>query len=152
MGDGGFVERLHRLLPWAVRPARLSPFRGANLNAVGWAAVAGVCLVGAALGYAAGRLARLPTGVGPVAGAVGSFVAIVVVERRSWGRGRMSLGWGDDPEVIERAGDYLRRRGVDVQVQVDADGQPLLRCHNRDLRQVRRALSRAAGVPVPPLW
>jgi hypothetical protein len=119
------------------------------LNAVGWGAVALLCLTGAGLGFAAARLTGSTGEVAALAGAVLALIALVVADRRRWGRTKTSFSWGDDPEAVVRAGETLRRHGISVELETDHEGRPRLRYRNRDARKVRRAMTRA-GVVLPP--
>jgi hypothetical protein len=128
---------------------RLQLFRGVTLNAVGRGAVILLCLAGAGVAYLAGRVTGSAGTVTAPAGALAAFIAVVMLDRRRWGRLETSFSWGDDPDAVVRATVALQWQGLPVWLEVDPDGRPRLRYRNRDGRRVRRALARA-GVPIRP--
>src|SRR5687768_1408827 len=81
------------------RPRRFGLFRSAQLNPVGWAAVAALCLAGAAIGYGISSLVGWPVRVWPVIGALLCLTTLVVMDRRRWGRVWSGYSWGDTPEA-----------------------------------------------------
>lgn len=62
---------------WRFRRAGLRKARAVQLNAVGWAVVALLCLAGAGIGYASGRLVGVPGWVGALAG--GAVVMLMML-------------------------------------------------------------------------
>lgn len=120
-------------------------FRTVKLNAVGWAAVAGLCAAGAAAGLAAARVAGVPPWVAGPTGAVVAFAAVLVADRRRWAGMTVSYAWTDDPAEVEHLAGLLQDAGVDVSVDPD---QPCLYHRNRDRRRIVRAF-RDEGLEPP---
>jgi hypothetical protein len=116
------------------------PFRSVQLNAVGWAAVAALCLAGAAAGYGVSLLIRWPVVVWLVIGALLSLIALVVTDRTRLGRLWTEYSWGDSPETTGRVGMELKRLGLPVETTTYPDGQVHLRYRHRDRRRVALAL------------
>jgi hypothetical protein len=119
---------------------RYGLFRSASLNAVGWAAVTALCLAGAAVGYGVGLLIGWPV-AWMVIGALLSLVALVVADRRQWGRIWTGYSWGGSPETTERVATELKRQGLPVETEMYPDGQARLHFRHRDGRRVALALS-----------
>lgn len=126
-------------------------FRSVELNAVGWAAAAALCLAGAAAGYAVSLLIGWPVAVGPVIGTLLSLVALVVADRRRWGRLWTEYSWDDSPEATQRVCLTLKRLGLPVEMTTYPDGQVRLRYRHRDGKRVATALSRL-GIRPPGRW
>jgi ABC-type xylose transport system permease subunit len=133
------------------RLRRYRLFRTAQLNPVGWAAVAALCLIGAATGYAIGVVVGWPVGVWLVIGALLCLSTLVVVDRRRWGRLWTGYSWGDNPQAAERVGAELKRRGLAVETRTDCVGGVSLRYRHRDGRRVARALTEL-GIRPPHRW
>jgi hypothetical protein len=123
--------------------------RTAKLNAVGWAAVAGLCAAGAGAGLVAARLTSRAVWVAMPAGTAVALAGLIAADRRKWAAMATSYSWTDKLDDIQRIADVLTRRGVAVAVEVDEFDQPMLQYLNRDRRHVRRVL-RSAGLPPPP--
>jgi hypothetical protein len=130
------------------RLGRVRLFRSVRFNAVGWAAVAALCLLGAAAGYGVSRLTGWPAAVSPVIGALLCLVALVVADRRNWGRVWTGYSWGDSPETTQRVATELKHLGLPVETTTCPDGRVQLRYRNRDGRRVAQAL-RHLGVRPP---
>jgi hypothetical protein len=126
-------------------------FRSAQLDLVGWMAVAALCLVGAATGYWISLLVGGPVAVWLVIGALLWLVTLVVVDRRRWGQLWTGYSWGDTPQATESVGRELKRRGLVVVTRIYPGGRVGLRYRNRDGRQVARALSQL-GIRPPRGW
>ena len=133
------------------RSFRPHVWRTVELNPAGWAAVALLGLVGAAAGHALARAVGRFGAAGAPLGALTVFTALLVGDRRRWGRMETGYSWTEDAAAIERAAAALRRDGVDVHVDTDPDGASRLRYRNRDAARVRRGLH-GAGFPAPPAW
>ena len=73
-------------LRWRGRLADVRLFRSVQLNPAGWAVVMALCLSGAALGYAGGRLLHLPDKPATLAGALMVLSCLVVLDRRRHAR------------------------------------------------------------------
>ncbi len=141
----------HRSTAYLPSPAlgdRRAPFRTAQLNAVGWAAVVGLCATGAATGLAAARLADASSWITVPAGAATAFAAALAADRRRWARMRTSYSWTDDPTEVRHVAGLLQRAGVDASADTDELGRPTLHYLNRDHRRVTRSF-RDAGLPPP---
>jgi hypothetical protein len=123
-------------------------FRIATLNAVGWAAVAGLCVAGAATGLAVARLTEVPAGITVPAGAAAAFAAVLVADRRRWAAGHVSYSWTDNLAEVQQMAETLRNAGVDASADTDDYDRPRLNYVNRDHPRVTRAF-RAAGLPAP---
>lgn len=138
----------YRPARWYRRRFRLFRlFRSGHPGAVGWAVLGAVCLAGAALGYGVALVTGLPAAPSAVAGALTVFLTVVAVDRRQWRRSWTGYSWGATPETTRRAGDELRRAGVEVTVE-DRGG---IRFRNRDRRRVGRVLT-GLGIRPPRLW
>lgn len=132
-------------------PGRVRLFRSVQFNAVGWAAVAGLCLLGAAAGYGVSLLTGWPPAVSPAIGALLSLVALVVADRRHWGRIWTVYSCGDSSETTQRVATELKRLGLTVETTTHPDGRTRLLYRNRDGRRVARAL-RHLGIRPPRRW
>ncbi|MGI5215939.1 hypothetical protein [Plantactinospora sp. CA-290183] len=130
----------YRSSRWGGYRGRVRLFRSVRLNAIGWAAVVLVCLVGGGVGYGAGRAIAAPQLAGSLAGALGGLAVLVGVDRRRWGRLETGVFWGEDPDEVARIGAELQQRGLPVAAWTDVNGCRSLRYRNRDARRVRRAL------------
>ena len=138
----------YRRSTWRRFYVRLRLFRSVRLNAVGWLAVALLCLACAGAGYGVGRFIGLPSAASPLVGTLLGLITFVAVDRWRWGRLETGFSWGSDPDAVTRVGTELQRQGVPVQPEVDHDGRARLRYQNRHARYVRRALNRL-GVRLP---
>jgi hypothetical protein len=118
----------------------LSFLRTARLNAVGYAALAGACLVA---GVVSG-LTLAPTGwrllLRVVVGPLVVLVALVIADRRKWGRMETSFSFTDDVATMRAVADRLTARGLPVTLDEERGG-PSLRYRNRDAKQVHAALA-----------
>lgn len=133
------------------RLGRYRLFRSVQLNAGGWAAVAALCLAGAAAGYGVSLLTDWPIGVWLVIGGLLSLTALVVADRKKWGRIWAGYSWGDSPQTTESVAMELKRLGLLVETVMYRDGRVYLRYRQRDGRRVALALSRL-GIPPPRGW
>jgi hypothetical protein len=120
------------------------------LNAVGWAAFAGVCLAGAAVGYAVGVAVAAPAVPAVLAGAAVAPVALVWADRRRWRRRWTGYSWGGTPVEVRHAAGELRRAGVPAEAETTG-GRAALRYRNRDRRRVARVLA-GLGIQPPRRW
>jgi hypothetical protein len=146
----GYAE--YRPSRWGGRRLRRHGlFRTARLNLVGWAAVAALCLVGAATGYAISVLVGWPVAVWPVIGILLCLGTLVVVDRRRWGRLWTGYSWGATPQATEGVGTELKRRGLEVETRTDSVGGVSLRYRHRDARRVARVLTEL-GIRPPHRW
>lgn len=64
----------------SARPRR-ELFRSVQLNAVGWAALAGLCVTGAAVGLVAARSTGVPSWLTAPAGGAAAFAAVLAADR-----------------------------------------------------------------------
>ncbi|MGX7675620.1 hypothetical protein [Plantactinospora sp. DSM 117369] len=133
------------------RLGRCRLFRSVELNAAGWAAAAALCLAGAAAGWAVSLLIGWPIVVGLVIGTLLSLVALVVADRRRWGRVWTEYSWGESPEITERVGRRLKQLGLPVETTMYPEGRVGLRYRHRDGRRVATALGRL-GIRPPAEW
>jgi hypothetical protein len=90
-------------------------------------------------------------GVCLVIGALLCLGALVVVDRRRWGRLWTGYSWGDTPQATERVGAELKRRGLAVETRMDSFGGVSLCYRHRDGRRVARALTQL-GIRPPYRW
>jgi hypothetical protein len=134
---------------WRLRRCRL--FRSVELNAVGWAAAAALCLTGAVAGYAVSLLSGWPIAIGPVIGTLLGLVTLVVADRRRWGSPWTEYSWGDSPETTQRVCMQLKGLGYPVDTTTYPDGRVRLRYRQRDSRRVAMALNRL-GIRPPGRW
>jgi hypothetical protein len=123
-------------------------FRTAQLNIVGRAAVAGLCLAGAGIGFVSSRASGVPAWVAAPAGGAAALLGLVAADRRKWGTMETVYAWTEDATEVERVADLIERDGVAVRVDIDEQGQARLRYLNRDGRRIRR-IFRRAGIPQP---
>jgi hypothetical protein len=86
-----------------------------------------------------------------VIGALLSLVALVVADRRKWGRIWTAYSWGDSPEATQRVAVELKRSGLPVDTTTHPDGRVHLRYRIRDGRRVARALHHL-GIRPPGRW
>jgi hypothetical protein len=128
------------------RPPRPSLLRTAQLNRVGSAALAGVCLLAGVLtAPALGRTGWPP----PVRAAVGPVVVVlglVLADRRKWGRTETGFSFTDEAADVHRVGDQLVARGLPVRVE-ERERSPRLRYRNKDARRVHAALADLGIIP-----
>ena len=124
-------------------------FRTAQLNAVGWAAVAGLCITGVATGLAATRLTGAPPWITAPVGGAAAFAAVLTADRRKWANMPTMHTWTDNLVEVQQIASTLQRAGIEAAAETDELDQPALRYLNRDHRHVARAL-RDAGLPPPP--
>ncbi len=117
----------------------LSFLRTARLDAVAYAALAGACLVA---GFV--NLALAPTGwrllLRVVVGPLVVLVALVIADRRKWGRMETGFSFTDDVATMRAVADRLTARGLPVTLGEERGG-PSLRYRNRDAKQVHAALA-----------
>jgi hypothetical protein len=71
---------------WRRATRHFGLLRSVRLNVVGWSVFAVLTLAGAGVGYAAGRLFRLPVEPCLVAGVAAVLAGVVLVDRRRWTR------------------------------------------------------------------
>jgi len=64
---------------WRPLRSRVRLFPGIRLNLIGRTAVVVLCLAGAGVGYAGGRLVGLPVGLGMVGGGLAVLAGLVAV-------------------------------------------------------------------------
>lgn len=141
--------------------------RTARLNAVGWAALAGACVVAAALSVAAASALALPSWTGALC-AVTPLGAVVLADRRRWAAMESGFGWGGSVDEVTTIVAELEVQGVACHVHVQqspptgwdrpwepppGDGavpEASLCYANRDSAAVRAVL-RAHGVDLPEI-
>jgi hypothetical protein len=141
-------HRFSTYLP-ATASGRRELFRTAQLNMVGWAAVAGLCVAGAATGLAAARLTGTPAWITAPVGSAAAFAALLAADRHKWAGMPTTYAWTDDPAEVLHLASLLRRAGIDVSADTDDGEQPTLHYLNRDHRRVARAFH-DAGLQPPP--
>lgn len=149
--DHGLMERYRSFeyLESRRMPHRRELFRTARLNAVGWAAVAGLCAIGAGIGLLLARISGAATWIAMPFGAAAALGSLGAADRRKWAAMSTSYSWTDDLSATQEIADLLTRAGVAVSVEVDDFGQPMLQYLNRDRRHVHRVF-RSAALPSPP--
>ncbi len=123
--------------------------RTAQLNAVGWAAVAGLCAIGAATGLAATRLTGTPPWITAPIGGAAALATVIAADRRRWATMPTAHTWTDSLVEVEQIAATLNRAGIEATAEIDELERPALHYLNRDHRQVARAF-RDAGLPPPP--
>jgi hypothetical protein len=75
--------------------SRRELFHAVTLNAVGWAALAGICAVGAGIGLAAARFTGASASIIAPTGAAVAFAAVLAADR--WKAARVpTTTWTDD--------------------------------------------------------
>jgi hypothetical protein len=95
--------------------------RTVKLNVVGGAAVVVSCLIGAGLGFAAGRLLGLPVAFTASAGGLLPLAVLAAVDRRRWRAMLAGYGWGGTAAEVSAVAAELLRRGVVANVEVHED-------------------------------
>jgi hypothetical protein len=127
------------------RPA--PPFlRTAQLNAVGFAALGGVCLAAGVVTALALRTTGWSLASSAAVGPLVVLVGLVVADRRKWARMESSFSFTDDAAELRRVGNRLIAQGLPV--RVDDDPEPRLRYRNGDARRVYAALAEL-GIVTP---
>jgi hypothetical protein len=135
-----------RYLSGRRRPA--PPFlRTAQLNGVGFAALAGVCLAAGVVTALALRATGWPLASRAVIGPIVVLVGLVVADRHTWARMETSFSFTDDPAELRRVGNRLIAQGMPVRVHEEQWG-PRLCYRNRDARRVHAALAEL-GIVTP---
>lgn len=153
------------------RASRHYWLRTARLNAVGWAALLGLCLAAAAVGVATARAIAVPSWCGASLGVL-PLGAVVLLDRRRWAAMETSFGWGGSEADVAHIASELANQGVTAQVHTEppmqvwpepaygwdgpeespADGPALqaasLSYRNRDAKTVEATL-RAHGISFP---
>ena len=81
--------------------------RTAQLNAVGWAALVGACLMAAAVGVAAAWAIDVPRWWGAVFGVL-PLGAVFLLDRRRWAAMETSYGWGGSAATLRAHGIAFR--------------------------------------------
>ena len=160
--------------PWLRRRGKRHSFlRTAQLNAVGWAALFGACLVAAAAGVGAAVAIAVPRWWGAVLGVL-PLAAVVMLDRRRWAAMQTSFGWGGSEVDVARIVSELAELGIITSVRTEPNaegwGEPAdrwgelellptgdrviktasLRYRNRDRGVVERTL-RTHGIYLPDL-
>lgn len=145
--------------------------RTAQLNAVGWAALLGLCLAAAAVGVATARAIAVPTWWGASLALV-PLGAVLLLDRRRWAGMETSFGWGGSESEVAHIAAELADQGVVTQVHTEppVEGWPepaygrggsegpqvggsalstaSVSYRNRDAKAVAATL-RAHGLPIP---
>jgi hypothetical protein len=135
-----------RLSPGRVR-AR--PFlRTARLNAVGYSALVGACLVAAVVSALALRATGWPQGLRAGVGPLVVVLALLGADRRKWARMETSFSFSDDARDLRSIADRLAAQNLPATVEVD--GRVLvLRYRNGDAARVHAALD---GLGIRAFW
>ncbi len=128
---------------------RREMFRTAQLNVAGWAAVAGLCVTGAATGLAATRLTGAPSWITAPVGSAAAFAVILAADRRKWAGMPTTYTWTDNPAEVQHMASLLQRAGIDASADTADVDQPTLHYLNRDHHRVARAFH-DAGLQPPP--
>ncbi len=98
--------------PWPHRLGRRrSWLRTAQLNAVGWSALLGACLVAAAVGVGAAGAIAGPRWWGAVLGIL-PLGAVVMLDRSQWAAMETGYGWGGSEVEVARIVSELAELGV----------------------------------------
>ena len=93
--------------------------RTAQLNAVGWAALIGLCLVAAAAGVATAWAIGVPRWSGVSLG-VPPLGGVVPLDRRRWAAAMdTSVGWGGSEADVARIASEPAKRGVTTRVRTE---------------------------------
>ena len=114
--------------------------RTTQLNAVGYAALAGACLVAGFVSGLAPAPAGWPLVLRVVVGPVVVLVALLIADRRKWGRMETGFSFTDDVATMRAVADRLTARGLPVTLDEERGG-PSLRYRNRDAKRVHAALA-----------
>ncbi|GAA2915863.1 hypothetical protein Acy02nite_91870 [Actinoplanes cyaneus] len=115
---------------------------------MGWAALAGFCVFGAAAGLAIARFTGIPGWFTTPVGSVTAFTAVLAADRGRWANMHTIYTWTDNLVEVERIATVLQRAGVNVLVVANVADRPALDYRNGDRRLVGRAF-RDAGLPPP---
>lgn len=122
-------------------------FRTAKLNIVGWAAVLGICLAAAGLGFAAGQFFRLPLAVTASVGGLLPLAILAAADRRKWRAMLAGYGWGGTEDEVTAVAAELLRRGVVAHVEIwGEDDSVSLQYRNGDAKVVETVLAEL-GIP-----
>jgi hypothetical protein len=126
-----------------LRPGHLrtwSFLRTARLNAVGYAALVGACLVAGAVTAVLLQATGWPMPVRAALGPVLVVLALVVADRRKWARMETGFSFTDDVATMRAVAGRLVAQGVPVTFDVE-DAAPKLRYRNGDARRVHATLA-----------
>jgi|tagenome__1003787_1003787.scaffolds.fasta_scaffold20381940_2 hypothetical protein len=125
-----------------LRPGHLrawSVLRTARLNAVGYAALMGACLVAGAVTAVLLQGTGWPMPLRAALGPVLVVLALVVADRRKWARMETSFSFTDDVATMRAVADRLLAQGLPIRVR-DEWG-PSMVYRNGDARRVHAALA-----------
>lgn len=147
-GEGACVDRSDVTYSARSRHRQGRFLRTARLNAVGFGALGGVCLVAAALCAPALRRTGWPLLFRAAPGPVVVVTGLVVLDRRKWAGMVTSSSFTDDPAEMRAVADRLGALGLPVSLEERPPGTPVLRYAHRHARQVHAALA-DMGVPAP---
>lgn len=148
VGDSVGMERPHAVLSARDRLPRRHFLRTARLNAVGFSALGGACLVAAATGALASRRTGRPPAIGAALGPAVVLTGLVALDRRKWAGTTTGFSFTDDAATTRAVADQLAARGLPVIVEERPPGSPALRYAHRHARQVHAALE-DLGIPAP---
>ena len=98
---------------------RRSWLRTATLNAVGWSALLGLCLLTGVVGVVTAGALSLPRPLG-AACAVIPLIGVVVADRRRWARMETGFGWGGSAVGVARIVAELESQGIRARVETSA--------------------------------
>jgi hypothetical protein len=125
-------------------------FKTARLNAVGWLAVVGFCVVLAAIFGGAAALAGWSWWLAALLGAITAFATALVWDYHKWADLYTNYGWTDDEDEKVRVCAALNSAGVGAELSSWNDEPPFaVRLKNRDLGRANRVFSEAGIRPIP---
>ncbi|MCZ2839566.1 hypothetical protein [Modestobacter sp. VKM Ac-2985] len=142
------MDRSHAVLSARHRLPRRHFLRTARLNAVGFSALGGVCLVAATTGALALRWTGRPPVIGAALGPAVVLTGLVALDRRKWAGTTTGFSFTDDAAATRAVADQLAARGLPVDVEEHPPGSPALRYAHRHARQMQAALE-DLGIPAP---
>jgi hypothetical protein len=124
-----------------LRPGHPRPrpwLRTAQLNAVGWSALAAACVTAGLVAVVLLGATGWPWALRAAIGAAVVVLALVVADRRKWAGMETGFSFTDDVATTRAVADRLTARGLPV--NFDAERRSL-RYRNRDARRVHAALA-----------
>lgn len=148
VGDSVGMDRPYAVLSARHRLPRRHFLRTARLNAVGYSALGGACLVAAAIGAVSLRRTGRPPATGAALEPVVVLTGLVALDRRKWAGTTTGFSFSDDAAATRAVADQLGARGLPVRVEELPPGSPGLRYAHRHARQVHAALE-DLGISAP---
>lgn len=129
-------------------PRRPRLFKSVRLNAIGWLALVGACLLSGAVFAVVGYLIGISWVAPAVIGVFTALVVLVILDRRRHGAGWANYSWTDDES--EKATVVVALRATGVEAQLDSwNGEPpfAVHIHRRDEKSLNRILDQLGIAP-----